>query len=69
MIEGGDLANLKFRPTVLAMSFDDSEMTLGLVRQLGAETFIDKLNLATELIPALQELGRNNKSHVGAAAV
>lgn len=69
MTEDEDLANLKFRPAVLAMAFDDSETTLELVRQMGAATFIDKMKLGTELIPALQELGRNNKSHVGAAAV
>ena len=49
---------------LLAISWNDSETKM-LAKRLGAVTLLDKLNLASELIPAIKQYGNAPEGDIG----
>jgi len=57
----GDLKLLTTGPPFIVMSFDISETVKEQARSLGAVKFIDKMDLAKDLIPAPLQIPSPNK--------
>jgi len=58
----GELASLTNGPMVVAISFDIGETGQAQAKRLGATKFIDKMDLAEELVPTLLQLPPPQKS-------
>ena len=57
----GELHSLTNGPMVVAISFDIGETAQAQAKRLGATKFIDKMDLAEELVPTLLQLPPPNK--------
>ena len=61
MTDGADRGWSLTGPTVVAISFANDEIAKAQAERLGAAKFIDKMDLAEELIPALLQFASSNK--------
>ena len=59
--ENGDLKLLTIGPPFVVISFDISEIVKEQARRLGAVKFIDKMDLANELVPMLLQHAPHSK--------